>query len=72
MLNIKYLKRAQAKMPDSRRLVIAITKRTRMLSHGGKPMIKIDPNTMDKEGLNNNINVALLEMAEGLLALENV
>ncbi len=61
-MNDSYLERAKEKISDPRLLSIVASKRARQLARGGRPMIKTD----DQEYL----DVALLEIAEGLIDYE--
>jgi DNA-directed RNA polymerase omega subunit len=58
-MNDSYLERAREQISDPKLLAIAASKRARELARGRKPMIR----TNDKE----HIDVALLEIAEGLI-----
>jgi DNA-directed RNA polymerase omega subunit len=62
-MNDAYLERAKKVITDPRLLVIATAKRTRQLARGGsRPMVRSnDQNLLD---------IALLEIAEGLIAIE--
>ena len=61
-MNDSYLERAKEKISDPRLLSIVASRRARQLARGGRPMIK----TPDQEYL----DVALLEIAEGLIEYE--
>ena len=61
-MNDAYLERAKEKISDPKLLAIAASKRARQLARGRRPMLKTD----DKEYL----DIALLEIAEGLIELE--
>jgi DNA-directed RNA polymerase omega subunit len=61
-MNDAYLERAKQKITDPKLLSIVAARRARQLARGGRPMIK----TQDKEYL----DIALLEIAEGLLTYE--
>jgi DNA-directed RNA polymerase omega subunit len=61
-MNDSYLERAKEKIPDPRILSIVASKRARQLARGGRRMIKTD----DQE----HLDVALLEIAEGLVGWE--
>ena len=61
-MNDSYLERAKEKIADPRLLSIVASRRARQLARGGRPMIKTD----DQEFL----DVALLEIAEGLIDYE--
>ena len=61
-MNDSYLARAKEKIADPRLLSVIASKRARQLARGGRPMIKTD----DKE----HLDVALLEIAEGLIGYE--
>ncbi len=58
-MNNEYLARAKEQIPDSKTLIILASKRARALAYGARPMVKC------KE--ENFLDVALLEIAEGLL-----
>ena len=60
-MNDSYLERARQQIPDPKKLAIAASKRARELARGKRPMIR----TEDKE----YIDIALLEIAEGLIKL---
>ena len=58
-MNNDYLARAREKVPDAKTLIILASKRARLLATGAPPMVRCkDENFLD---------VALLEIAEGLL-----
>jgi len=62
-MNDAYLERARKNITDPRQLVIAIVRRTRQLARGGsRPMVRSNDNNL--------LDVALLEVAEGLIAVE--
>ena len=61
-MNDSYLERAKEKIADPRILSIVASKRARQLARGGRRMIKTD----DQE----HLDVALLEIAEGLVGWE--
>jgi len=61
-MNDAYLKRAIEKIPDKRALIVLAAKRARQLGRDSRPMIKTDEL--------NNLDIALLEIAEGLLTYE--
>ncbi len=61
-MNNEYLDRARKKITDPQILSVVAAKRAKQLSLGARPMVKCDsPNQLD---------VALLEIAEGLLSYE--
>ncbi|MCK5843988.1 MAG: DNA-directed RNA polymerase subunit omega [Victivallales bacterium] len=60
-MNDSYLERAKERISDPKLLAIAASKRARELARGRRPMIKTD----DKE----HLDVALLEIAEGLIKI---
>lgn len=60
-MNDSYLERAQEKIPDPKVLSVLASRRARQLARGARPMIKTD----DKE----HLDIALLEIAEGLLVV---
>ena len=61
-MNNDYLNRANAVIPDPQVLSVVAAKRARQLATGARPMIKCD--------MTNLLDVALLEIAEGLLSYE--
>ena len=61
-MNNDYLKRAKEQITDPQILSIVVGRRARQLAHGARPMIKTD----DQEFM----DIALLEIAEGLLSYE--
>jgi DNA-directed RNA polymerase omega subunit len=61
-MNDSYLERAKEKISDPRLLSIIASRRARQLARGGRPMVK----TNDQEYL----DIALLEIAEGLIECE--
>ena len=61
-MNDAYLEKAKQNIKDPKLLSIVAARRARQLARGGRPMIK----TQDKEYL----DIALLEIAEGLLTYE--
>lgn len=61
-MNNDYLNRAKAVIPDPQVLSVVAAKRARQLATGARPMIKCD--------MTNLLDVALLEIAEGLLSYE--
>lgn len=61
-MNNDYLNRAKKQITDPQILSIVVGRRARQLALGAKPMIKTD----DQEFL----DIALLEIAEGLLSYE--
>lgn len=61
-MNNEYLERAKKKITDPQILSVVAAKRAKQLSLGARPMVRCDsPNQLD---------VALLEIAEGLLTYE--
>ena len=61
-MNNEYLERAKKKITDPQILSVVAAKRAKQLSLGARPMVRCDsPNQLD---------VALLEIAEGLLRYE--
>ncbi len=62
MINEKFLQKAVEKVADPRVLVIMASRRSRQLSRGAKPMVK----TLEPE----HMNIALLEIGEGLMSME--
>ena len=61
-MNNAYLNRAKQVIPDPQILSVVAAKRARQLATGARPMIKCD--------MTNLLDVALLEIAEGLLSYE--
>ena len=63
-MNNAYLAKAKQMIPDPQILSVVAAKRARQLAGGGRPMIKCD--------CNNLLDIALLEIGEGLLSYEFV
>ena len=63
-MNNAYLERAKQVIADPQILSVVAAKRARQLALGGRPMVKCDSE--------NHLDVALLEIAEGLLDYEFV
>jgi len=61
-MNNDYLKRARQQIPDQQILSVVAAKRAKQLSQGARPMVRCDSQ--------NQLDVALLEIAEGLLSYE--
>ncbi len=61
-MNNSYLARAKKMIPDVQILSVVAAKRAKQLAMGARPMIKCD--------MTNLLDVALLEIAEGLLSYE--
>ena len=61
-MNNEYLNRAKKVITDPQILSVVAAKRARQLATGARPMIKCD--------MTNLLDVALLEIAEGLLSYE--
>ena len=61
-MNNNYLARAKQKISDSQILSVVAAKRAKQLAMGGRPMIKCDSENL--------LDIALLEIAEGLLTYE--
>ena len=61
-MNNAYLNRAKEVIPDPQVLSVVAAKRARQLATGARPMIKCDSSNL--------LDVALLEIAEGLLSYE--
>ena len=61
-MNNAYLERAKQVIADPQILSVVAAKRARQLALGGRPMVKCDSE--------NHLDVALLEIAEGLLDYE--
>ena len=58
-MNNAYLEKAKIRFPDAKTLILLASKRSRQLAYGARPMVRCkDENYLD---------VALLEIAEGLL-----
>lgn len=58
-MNNEYLAKAKEMVPDAKTLIVLASKRARALAYGARPMVR----TRDE----NNLDVALLEIAEGKL-----
>ena len=61
-MNNDYLARAREKISDPQILIMVASKRARQLANGRRPMIKCDSD--------NYLDIALLEIGEGLLSYE--
>ena len=61
-MNNSYLERARQNISDPQILSVVAAKRAKQLAAGGRPMIKCDSENL--------LDVALLEIAEGLLTYE--
>ena len=61
-MNNSYLARARQQITDPQVLAVVAAKRAKQLAAGGRPMIKCDSENL--------LDVALLEIAEGLLTYE--
>ncbi|MBE6390097.1 MAG: DNA-directed RNA polymerase subunit omega [Lentisphaerae bacterium] len=61
-MNNNYLERAKQNIPDPQILSVVAAKRAKQLAAGGRPMIKCDSENL--------LDIALLEIAEGLLSYE--
>ena len=61
-MNNSYLARARQQIADPQILAVVAAKRAKQLAMGGRPMIKCDSENL--------LDVALLEIAEGLLSYE--
>ena len=61
-MNNSYLERAKQNIPDPQILSVVAAKRAKQLALGARPMVK----TADE----NLLDIALLEIAEGLLSYE--
>ena len=61
-MNNSYLARARQQITDPQVLAVVAAKRAKQLTAGGRPMIKCDSENL--------LDVALLEIAEGLLTYE--
>ena len=61
-MNNAYLERAKEKITDPQILAVVAAKRAKQLATGNRPMVKCDSK--------NYLDIALLEIAEGLLSYE--
>ena len=61
-MNNSYLARARQQITDPQVLAVVAAKRAKQLAAGGRPMIKCDSENL--------LDIALLEIAEGLLTYE--
>ena len=61
-MNNNYLAQARQKISDPQILSVVAAKRAKQLAMGGRPMIKCDSENL--------LDIALLEIAEGLLTYE--
>ena len=61
-MNNSYLERAKKVIPDPEILSVVAARRARQLSGGARPMLKCDSD--------NQLDVALLEVAEGLISYD--
>ena len=61
-MNDKYLKIAMEKIPDKRSLILLASKRAKQIAHGERPLLRTDEE--------NHLDIALLEIAEGLLSFD--
>jgi len=61
-MNNVYLAKAREKITDPQILTVVAAKRAKQLAMGGRPMIKCDSENL--------LDVALLEIGEGLLSYE--
>ena len=61
-MNNSYLERAKQNIPDPQILSVVAAKRAKQLAAGGRPMVKCDSENL--------LDIALLEIAEGLLSYE--
>ena len=61
-MNNAYLNKAKSVIPDPQVLSVVAAKRARQLATGARPMIKCDSSNL--------LDVALLEIGEGLLTYE--
>ena len=61
-MNNSYLERAKLNIPDPQILSVVAAKRAKQLAAGGRPMVKCDSENL--------LDIALLEIAEGLLSYE--
>ena len=65
-MNFEYLSQAEEKITNNPMLVNLISYRTRQLNSGARPMVKKDHAEQD------NHDIALKEIAQGLLTVEMV
>jgi DNA-directed RNA polymerase omega subunit len=65
-MNMEYMDKAQERIANTQMLVNLISYRTRQLNAGARPMVKKDHAEQD------NHDIALKEIAEGLLTVEMV
>ena len=65
-MNMEYMDKAQERITNTQMLVNLISYRTRQLNAGARPMVKKDHPEQD------NHDVVLKEIAEGLLTVEMV
>ncbi len=63
-MNVDYLERAKAKIPNVRLLIICASKRATELSRGAKPLVPVLPN--DERS---HLDISLLEIAEGKISV---
>lgn len=61
-MNNNYLERAKQNITDPQILSVVAAKRAKQLAAGGRPMVKCDSENL--------LDIALLEIAEGLLSYE--
>ncbi len=61
-MNLEYLEKAKVKIPQLEHLTQVVAVRSKELAYGARPMIKTDNE--------NFLDVALLEIAEGLLVVD--
>ena len=61
-MNNSYLAQARQKISDPQILAVVAARRAKQLAMGGRPMIKCDSENL--------LDIALLEIAEGLLSYE--
>ena len=62
-MNDVYLEKALEKIPDKRALIILASRRAESLARGERPLIKHEKEI-------SHLDIALLEIAEGLLSYE--
>ena len=60
-MNNEYVEKAKEVLPDPKELIVVAMKRANQLALGAKPMIRTDDDKF--------IDIALLEISEGLLTL---
>ncbi len=61
-MNNTYLERAKKIIPDPKILSLVVSKRSKQLALGARPMVRCN--------LENHLDIALLEISEGLISYE--